>query len=272
MARRPRIEFPGALYHTYSRGNSRNHIFHSDADFRAFLRLLKHVIDEHGWVIHSYCLMPNHYHLLLETPGAMLSSGMKILNGAYAQRFNKKYGEVGHLFQGRFNSKLIDKDDYFMALLRYINMNPVDARIVPFPCDWKWSSCRALLRQDTEDLCCNPGFALSLFGSDPHEARLQLEDFILNSRPLDVPDEYLLDDKVDYCDRPGLAQLLDRSVKTRFLAGQMHDAHAEYGYSIGEIADFLEINATTVRRAIGRHKSQSRQPSGGKTHETHETT
>ena len=109
MARPLRLEFPGAVYHVTSRGNARQAIVVDDADRTSFLTLLAHVIDRFGWRCHAYCLMDNHYHLLLETPKANLSQGMRQLNGRYTQAFNRRHQRVGHLFQGRFTAILVEK-------------------------------------------------------------------------------------------------------------------------------------------------------------------
>lgn len=127
MARKPRVEFPGAFYHIMSRGAAKQDIFVSDLDRLEFLDILGETVSRFGWLCCAYCLMNNHYHLLLETPQPNLSKGMKHLNGVYSQRFNKKTGRVGHLMQGRYNSLLVDKDSYLLTLSRYIVMNAVTA-------------------------------------------------------------------------------------------------------------------------------------------------
>ncbi len=105
MARPLRVEYAGAIYHVTSRGNAQSDIYLDDSDREAFLEILAGVIDRFGWVCHAYCLMSNHYHLLLETPKGNLSMGMRQLNGVYTQRFNRRHRRVGHLFQGRYKSK-----------------------------------------------------------------------------------------------------------------------------------------------------------------------
>src|SRR5512145_316717 len=109
MARPLRIEFPGALYHVTSRGNAREPIFLDDGDRQAFLVRLGQVVEGHRWRCFSYCLMTNHFHLLLETPEPNLSRGMRLLNGRYSQRFNRRHGRVGHVLQGRFKGILVER-------------------------------------------------------------------------------------------------------------------------------------------------------------------
>jgi putative transposase len=120
MTRPLRIEFPGAIYHVTSRGNARRKIFLDDADRDAFLSTLAWVVERFGWICHAYCLMGNHFHLLLETPTPNLSCGMRQLNGVYTQGFNRCHRRAGHLFQGRFKAILVERDSYLLELARYV--------------------------------------------------------------------------------------------------------------------------------------------------------
>jgi REP element-mobilizing transposase RayT len=140
MSRPLRIEFSGALYHVTARGNRRESIFLDDGDQARFLDVLGEVCRRFNWQLHAYCLMTNHYHLLIETPEGNLSKGMRQLNGVYTQRFNRTHGRVGHVFQGRFKGILVQKESYLLELARYIVLNPVRAGMVPFAQDWPWSS------------------------------------------------------------------------------------------------------------------------------------
>ena len=143
MARPLRIEFPHALYHVTSRGDRKEPIFLDDADRVGFLALLDEACERFDAVVLAYCLMGNHYHLVLTTRGANLSQLMRQLNGVYTQRFNRRHGKVGHVFQGRFKAILVDRDDYLLAVCRYVDLNPVRASMVRAPGDWPWSSYRA---------------------------------------------------------------------------------------------------------------------------------
>ncbi len=143
MSRQLRLQFPGAVYHVTSRGNARQDIFADDADRARFLDLLGREIEQHRWRCHAYCLMGNHYHLLVETPEANLSRGMGRLNMAYAQSFNRRHERVGHLFQGRFHAVVVEKDSHLLELCRYLVLNPGRAGIAARPEDWPWSSYRA---------------------------------------------------------------------------------------------------------------------------------
>src|SRR5215813_3960948 len=143
MARPLRLEYPGAVYHVMARGQERSTIFREDADRERFCSILGAVVEDEGWQLHGYCLMGNHYHLLVETPDGHLSRGMRALNGRYAQWFNWKHDRRGHLLESRFRSVLIQKESHLLELLRYIVLNPLRAGLVERVGDWKWSSYRA---------------------------------------------------------------------------------------------------------------------------------
>lgn len=140
MARPLRIEFPGAVYHVTSRGNARADIFLTDNDRQVFLNVLARVIEKYNWLCHAYCLLDNHYHLIIETSDPNLSLGMRQLNGVYTQTFNRAYQRAGHVFQGRFKGILVEKGSHLLELCRYVVLNPVRANMVAKPEDWRWSS------------------------------------------------------------------------------------------------------------------------------------
>ncbi len=143
MTRPLRIEYAGAVYHITSRGNEKKAVFKDDQDRINFLNTLQHVNKRYNWLCHAYCMMDNHYHLLIETPDGNLALGMRQLNGVYTQLFNKRHQRTGHLFQGRYKSILIQKDSHLLEVCRYVVLNPVRARMVERPEVWKWSSYRA---------------------------------------------------------------------------------------------------------------------------------
>jgi putative transposase len=143
MARPLRLEYPGAVYHVMARGHERSAVFRDDRHWERFLGLLGSVSRDEGWEIHGYCLMGNHYHLLVETPLGKLSRGIKGVNGRYAQWFNWRHGRRGHFWESRFRSVLVQKGSHLLELHRYIVLNPVRARLVERAKDWRWSSYRA---------------------------------------------------------------------------------------------------------------------------------
>jgi len=143
MSRPLRIEYPGALYHLTARGNGGDNIFLDDDDRHSFLRVLGQEIEQQGWVCYAFCLMDNHYHLLIETPEGNLVCGMRRLNGRYTQSFNRRHNHAGHVFQGRYKSILVEKDAYLFELSRYIVLNPVRAGMVKTADAYAWSSYRS---------------------------------------------------------------------------------------------------------------------------------
>jgi putative transposase len=177
MPRAPRTFVAGGIYHVVSRGNRKQPIFLSNGDHELFLELTRKVVRGREWSVHSYCLMPNHYHLLLETKAADLSAGMQEINGRYGMWFNRLHGFVGHLFQGRFNAFAVESDGHLLHLTRYIAMNPVRARLCSSPADWRWSSF-----SDTVGLRRRHGLSsekvLGFFGEDPDLAREILRRFV----------------------------------------------------------------------------------------------
>ena len=178
MSRPLRIEFAHGLYHVTSRGDGREDIYLDDADRELFLDVLAEVCDRFNWLIHAYCLMGNHYHILVETPDGNLSKGMRQLNGVYTQRFNRKHKRVGHVFQGRYKAIIVQKDSYLSELARYIVLNPVRAQMVRSAKDWPWSSYRA-----TADLAEGPNWLatdpiLSTFGQRRAQALAAYRAFV----------------------------------------------------------------------------------------------
>lgn len=145
MSRPLRIEFSGAVYHVTSRGDRREDVYLDDGDRQLWLDTLGEACDRFGWIIHSYCLMTNHYHFLVETPNGNLSRGMRHLNGVYTQRFNRKHNLSGHLYQGRFKAILVQADAYLLELSRYIVLNPIRANMITDLSAWEWSSYPAMI-------------------------------------------------------------------------------------------------------------------------------
>jgi len=182
MSRPLRIEFAGALYHVTSRGDGREDIFLDDGDRELFLDVLAEVSERFNWTVHSYCLMGNHYHLLLETPDGNLSKGMRQLNGVYTQRFNRKHKRVGHVFQGRYKAIIVQKETYLLELARYIVLNPVRARMVRSAKDWPWSSYRASAGLADCPSWLTTDWILSAFSAKRPEAIEHYRVFVANGK------------------------------------------------------------------------------------------
>ena len=145
MPRKPRMEEAGAIHHVYARGVVKRDIFRDDLDRDYYLRLLAWVVARQGWLLLAYCLMDNHTHLLIETPEPNLGQGMQQLHGYYAQAFNDRHDQSGHLFQGRYESTRVTSDPHLLVAARYVVRNPVEAGLCREPGDWPWSSHRAVV-------------------------------------------------------------------------------------------------------------------------------
>jgi len=282
MPRKPRLEFPGAIYHINHRGNHQDYIFRDDNDRKLFLKLFQTTIKRMNWICHAYCLMGNHYHLLLEIPEGILSRGMAWLNSLYTQKFNKRYGTPGHLFQGRFKSRLIEDNMQFLMAARYIDRNPLEANLVERADQWPWSSYRAIagLINAPDYLLIDD--VLSSLGYNRKIAQLFYRELV----HLDVEennDEFIkLFQRVYEQDRepvfqkrartvldmrnslgpiprshrilsrPELAELFkknaEENLKTRNQI--IHEAFTHYAYTQSEIADYLNLSRSAVSKII----------------------
>jgi putative transposase len=178
VARRTRLQLPGAAYHVTSRGVRKQAIFRDDGDRSTFLNLLWTVAVRHEWTCLGFCLMTTHYHLLVRTPNADLAAGMQRLNSNFAQEFNRKHGETGHVFERRYHSVPIERDGHLVELYRYIAMNPVRAGLCNRPEDWKWSSYRAVVGLASPPDFLAADWALPYFGRHRTRARERLRAFV----------------------------------------------------------------------------------------------
>jgi len=178
MARPIRIEYAGALYHITSRGNAREAIFFTDEDRLSFLKILQDQCRTINWLCHAYCLMDNHYHLLIETPDGNLSKGMRQLNGVYTQTFNRHHNRVGHVFQGRYKGILVEKEAYLLELCRYIVLNPVRAQMVRSAKEWPWSSYCSTAGYVEQDELLTSDWILASFAKSKTAAQIKYREFI----------------------------------------------------------------------------------------------
>jgi putative transposase len=167
MSRPLRIEAAGLTYHVTARGNGRMTIYLDDADRLEFLRLLAKVVREREWLCHAYCLMGTHYHAVVATVNANLSSGMRQLNGDYARWWNDRHGHVGHVFQGRFNAQIVEDDTYLITACTYDVLNPVRAGLAVLPEEWRWSSYRATAGLEAVPAFLSPKALWERLGPDP---------------------------------------------------------------------------------------------------------
>ena len=274
MARPLRIQFTNAVYHVIARGNARGNVFLDDEDYRCFQRVLRHVINRLGWRIWTYCLMPNHYHLLLQTPEPNLARGMRDVNGLYSQLFNRRHARVGHVFQGRYKAILVDRDAYLLELARYITLNPLRAKLCDAPEAWRWNGFSAALgRTDTVMSRRDTHALLHQFSADLDIARVKFRDFVIAGigRPLTFeagPNRSIaggpafVAHAADHLDAPVALEVPREDRVFRTLEDfarvepsrddAMRAAYACGSYTIQTIARHFGLHAATVSRIIHR--------------------
>jgi putative transposase len=188
MAREPRIEIPGGIYHVGSRGNRGCMIYEDDFERRVFLKMLGLAARRFRWTCHTYCLMSNHYHLLIQLELDGLSDGMQLLNTSFAGFSNRRNGYVGqHLFRNRFWSELIEDEQHLLETARYIVLNPVRAGICEAPEEWKWSSYRGCAGVDFAPPFLAATKHLRFFGQTPSAARRAYRQFVRDGIGADPP-------------------------------------------------------------------------------------
>lgn len=281
MARPLRLEYPGALYHITTRGDRREDIYLGDQDRVEFLGLLGEVCDRFNWGVYAYCLMSNHYHILVETPDANLARGMRQLNGVYTQRFNRRHRRVGHVFQGRYKAILVQKDSYLLELSRYVVLNPVRAGMVKTARDWRWSSYRATLGQAKAPAWLQTDQLLAQFGRGRARAARAYAQFVRTATAQPSPwgalrHQVLLGDdrfiaqlkkrqqpttlrEVPKSQRRSLGKSLAqyrREYEKRDVA--MAQAYASGLYTMRAIGEFFGVHYMTVSRAVHQFEAGMR--------------
>lgn len=178
MARPLRLEFPGAIYHITSRGDRQEAIYEGDVDRLQWLDILSKVCERYNWRVHAYCLMDNHYHIVIKTADGNLSKGMRQLNGVYTQYFNRQHNRVGHVYQGRYKAILVEKDSYLLELSRYVVLNPVRAGLTKTMDEWHWSSYLVTIGKLPPPTWLEVEWLLSQFSLQRNRARGRYIDFV----------------------------------------------------------------------------------------------
>lgn len=281
MARPLRLEFAGALYHVTSRGNRQEAIYEEDIDREHFLSVLSAVCDRYNWICHAYCLMTNHYHLLIETPESNLSKGMRQLNGVYTQRFNRQHNRVGHVFQGRYKAILVDKNDYLLELARYIVLNPVRASMVRSAKDWPWSSYRATAGQVESPVWLQVDWLLAAFSKRRAKAIEAYRAFVSEGKGQPSPwkslknQVYLGDDKFvermlkhldndqELTEIPSTQRRTIPKTLAEFEAGAVDrdgaiiKAVISGGYSLKEVGDYFSLHYSRISRIVSQAKGKT---------------
>lgn len=274
MTRPLRVEIPGAIFHVTSRGNRREAIYEDDADRLEWLAILSKVCERYNWRVHAYCLMDNHYHILLETADGNLSRGMRQLNGVYTQYFNRQHNRVGHVFQGRFKAIMVEKDAYLLELSRYVVLNPIRAFMVKDIDDWQWSSYGATIGKDPAPDWLGVDWILSQFSRQRKRARNQYIDFVrsgiglapiwsnlrrqifLGGETFVKKHQKLIDQKDSLDDIPAL-QKRAPSKPMSYYENKYKDrndaitqAYLSGGYTLKQIGDHFGRHYTTISRIV----------------------
>ena len=265
MARPLRIEYPGAVYHIMARGNEKKNIFLTPTDRLYFFKVLTETIKRYQWRCHCYCLMKNHYHLLIETLAPTLSIGMRHLNGVYSQYFNRVHKRVGHLFQGRFKGILVQKDDHLLELSRYIVLNPVKAKLCKRPEEFKWSSYQATVGIEEPAKFLYLDWILEQFGDSRKSAMPRYAEFChygIHDNPLkrtqgqiyfgdasfvkqfenEATYESEIPETQRFASRPPLSEILKDT------ENGIQYAYNQHRYTMKEIAKFLNCHYTTISK------------------------
>ena len=249
MSAAPRFEFAGAIHHVTNRGTRKLPLFHDDQDRSFFLRRLRDVARQRAWRCLSYCLMGNHIHLVVETLEPTLGAGMRDLESLYARVFNARHGHSGTTIEARYGTRIVQSDEYFAQLLRYVALNPVKAGLAGAPESWRWSSHAALVASRPDGIVdlARVGALLAPWGGPVagRYGRLFESGHPLAAKYGDV-------DPATW--RPDLAQLLT--------AGDLVEgvrAARTHGYRLAEISAFLNVAESTVSRwASGRLSPRDR--------------
>ncbi len=283
MARPLRIELAGGLYHVTSRGDRREDIFRDDQDRTTWLVGFGEVCSRFNWRCHAYCEMTNHYHIVVETPDANLSKGMRQLNGVYTQRFNRRYGLVGHLFQGRFKAILVERDAYLLELARYVVLNPVRAGMVPEAKDWSWSSYRAMVGLKSPPLWLETDWILGQFGEERTQAQSRYTSFVdagvgtasvwegLRNQ-IFLGSVAFIERFASTTQKPAALREVPRAQRKALVKplvtfeqeyvdrrDAMARAFLSGVYTMQEIADHFHVHYATVSRAVRRHEQNQQQ-------------
>ncbi len=254
MARKPRIEFEGAFYHVITRGNQRQKIFRDEEDYGKYLELLARYKNLYKYRLYAYVLMGNHVHLLVETGKTLLSKILQGINQSYTGRFNRKYGTVGHLFQGRYKAILCDRDSYLLSLVKYIHLNPVRARLVKTPQEYRWSSHRLYLRANGKSIV-DEDQVLRLFSEEKKTARRLYGAFVGDGIAVKKEDIYSTIDKRILGDETFADRVMDKC------EGEIEPGRREREYSLAAISGAIEeifcITPAQMRKK-GKDRSISR--------------
>ena len=279
MTRPLRLEFSGALYHVTSRGDHSEAIFADDQDRYAWLEILARVCGRFNFLVHAFCQMGNHYHLVVETIDGNLSRGMRQLNGVYAQHFNRRHRLVGHLFQGRYHAILVQKEGYLLELARYVVLNPLRANLVRAPEEWPWSSHVYMLGKKEAAVWLDTDWLLTQFAATRERAVRAYSQFVMEGVGLASPligakhqlilgdDEFVERYRSLACDAPlcNVSRVQRRSVALTLGEYQQQYPDRDHAMAIAyfstvftmtQIGSFFQVSLRTVCRAVQKFERE----------------
>lgn len=279
MSRPLRLQFPGALYHVTSRGDRKAVVFADHTDRIVWLSILAEVCAQYNFVIHGFCQMTNHFHIVVETIDGNLARGMQQLNGVYSQYFNRRHNLVGHLFQGRYKGILAQRDAYLLELTRYVVLNPVRAGLVRMPDEWPWSSYRYFIGDQLPPAWLDVSSTLALFSLDTTDAIAAYRQFVIDGIGAESPllktvHQLILGDPefvaqvqhpvqqdefraVSKAQRRALTLSLDEYKRLGPSRDEaMASAYYSTAYTMEQIGACFSVSSKTVSRAVKRHRAK----------------
>ena len=280
MARRSRLQFPGAVYHVMSRGNRKSMIVDDDGDRRTFMNIFSEVTGDADVRVYACCLMGTHYHALFDTPRGNLSGFIQTLNSEYSKAFNRRHERVGHTFEQRFDSIVVQREKYLRRVARYIALNPVKARLCADPAEWPWSTHRATAGLEEAPTWLHLNWLRWAFRADTvHDAQCRYQDYVRDPAGLTwsfestaalgtarfkktIGASLALDRGADDRPIPIDCRRWGRPPLAHVFAGEETDLRSRnalivvsrqtHGYRVAEIAKFLGLAPSTVSKALSR--------------------
>ena len=279
VANRKRIQFCGAVYHVMSRGNRKCRIYEDNPDRRVWLEIVRRATEEYNVECAGYTLQLTHYHMVVRTPRGNIARFMKVVNGDFAQYFNRRHKWKGHLFEGPYKPIVIDDTTYLRAALAYVARNPVEAKMVAEPQLWKWSSYAAAQGLCEPEPFFDPSWIERAFPAATVEESRQMfaqlvnrlpdvpfdgNSFVLANRPTSARVRELIGMTMYLNEipraykalaRPDLQELLKWTTRAE-RATAVRRAHVVYGYTLSEISRSLAVHPTTITRILARSRGR----------------
>ncbi len=270
MARPLRIEFPGAVYFITCNGNANQNVFLDSEDGKSWIEVFERVCTRFDWDCFAYCLMGNRYMIVVETPEANLSKGMRQLNGIYTQSFNRRHKSGGHLFQGRFKSILVQKNKYLADLIRYVLFLPVKSGFVKHPQQFKWSSCKYLFDREESPGWINNHYLKSLYNDLNHEFSENNppgDDILTNiKKQIFLGDDEFISELQKYVNKDKDLREIPKIQRAKPLSEYVNSseskekaiavAYLSGDYTLQQVADYFSLHYSTISRIVKEYEQE----------------